>query len=447
MLEPWRLIGTHLALSADLLRRYGAALAALWAAGALAGLLLTRLAVEIGLQSRIAGMIALVPVILLQLLVFVSMFVILRNGLPNIRLHRWRRRMREATDPAVAATAGGDDGQGRMFAGALLAVLIPFYAYYAGWGLLGDTLRSYSQAFLSAQMERIDFTDPSAMGPSALEVGSTIWVVIAVVAIWAIRRIAKALDKRSKAALWPLLVVACEASWVLLGLYVISGWEGQVVEWLAKLPPPGEWLQGLIGAAWAEEVAAAQVRPVDWPPPFELWPWVKTLFWYAVLPLIWFNLGAIVYGHDLNMLSDRTRSIAGGALNRWQALPKPVADFIGHFWAGLVKRWHAVVNGVLLAASAGVALSVSVIVLWRLADWLGRWAWMGVAELIGPQDQLVWQVLATPLSLLFGAPGQPQDGLIVSVVQFCILAAGLELAGRAGKDRSAPSIEASSAPV
>jgi hypothetical protein len=36
-----------------------------------------------------------------------------------------------------------------------------------------------------------------------------------------------------------------------------------------------------------------------------------------------------------------------------------------------------------------------------------------------------------PLNMLFGFPGQPQDGLLVVVVQFCILAAGLELAGRA----------------
>lgn len=42
-----------------------------------------------------------------------------------------------------------------------------------------------------------------------------------------------------------------------------------------------------------------------------------------------------------------------------------------------------------------------------------------------------------PLNLLFGYPGQPQTGLIVVVVQFCILAAGLELAGRAQRKAAA----------
>lgn len=43
-------------------------------------------------------------------------------------------------------------------------------------------------------------------------------------------------------------------------------------------------------------------------------------------------------------------------------------------------------------------------------------------------------MLQTPLNLLFGTPGQPQDGLLVCTVQFCILAAGLELAGRASDE-------------
>jgi hypothetical protein len=70
-------------------------------------------------------------------------------------------------------------------------------------------------------------------------------------------------------------------------------------------------------------------------------------------------------------------------------------------------------------------------VLWRFADWLGRWAWIGAAQLVGPQDQQVWRLAEHPLNILFGFPGQPQTGLIVVVVQFCVLAAGLELAGRA----------------
>ena len=44
---------------------------------------------------------------------------------------------------------------------------------------------------------------------------------------------------------------------------------------------------------------------------------------------------------------------------------------------------------------------------------------------------LIWQVLSVPLNALFNAPGAPAGGLLVSPLQFCVLAAGLELALRA----------------
>ena len=413
------IVRQHIALSAQLFRRYGLALSAVWAAGMLLDQILLRLAVEVGLLNRLAGLVALSLVVLLQLLIFVAMFVIPRNGLPRLRLRR------RAAPPQGAAPAA----DGGVFTIAVLAVLIPFYGYYAGWGLLGDTLRSYSQIFYNTQMARIDLTRPDRSG-AALEIGQTGWVVLAVAVIWAIRRFAKSMNGRSASGVWPMLVVTCEATWALLGLYVISGWQDDFAAWLASLPSPRMILDWIIGPAAAAVTEAARL-PVDWPPAFRLWPFLTALFWYALLPLIWFNLGAIVYGHDLNSLQAPTRRIAGQALNRWQALPKPLTDFIGHFWAGMVKRWHAVTNGVLLAASAGFVLTCSVIVAWRLVDWLGNWAWVGASALIGPRDLLTWKVLAAVLNALFGAPGASAGGLLVSPLQFCILAAGLELAGRA----------------
>ena len=421
MPETSNIVLAHIRLSVSLFLRFGAPLSAIWMGSYLLNILLLRGAVEIGLLSRFAGLIALAPIILLQLVAFAAMFLVLRDGLPLLR-----KRKR-----AAAADAGEDKGHdGSFFAGALLAVLIPFYGYYAGWGFLSNTLRDYSKLFLDTQMSRIDFTKPDNFGPVALEVQSSLWVVVAVVVIWALRRGAKALHKKTGSGFWPLVVVACEATWALLGLYLISGWQAQFVEWLAQLPSPRELLGWLIPEASAE-VTSAAVRPMDWPPEFELSEWLTTLFWYAALPLIWFNLGAIIYGHDLNMMTSTTQRVAGRALRRWTSLPKPVTDFVGYFWGGMLRRWHAVVNGVLLAASAGIALTVSVIVLWRLVDWLGRWAWIGATQFIGAQELSVWQLASRPISILFGAPGQPQDGLLIVVAQFCILAAGLELAGRA----------------
>ena len=416
------IIGQHIGLSLSLFWRYGAVLTAIWAGGALLDQILLRIAVEIGFFNRLLGLFAIAPVILLQLLVTVSMFLILRNGLPRMRLSR-----RRATQ--IATQAPQDRRETGVFAVTLLAVLIPFYGYYAGWGFLGDTLRSYSQIFYAAQMMRVDFTRPE-LPPTALEVSQTGWVILGVLLIWAIRRFAKTMQSRGGTGFWPMLVVACEATWALLGLYVIASWKDELAGWLATLPRPDEVLEWIIPAARAA-IREAELRPVDWAPEFQLWQMLTSLFWYALLPLVWFNLGAIVYGHDLSGVGGQTRRVAGHAIDRWKALPKPVTDFMGHFWMGVVKRWNAVMNGVFLAASAGFALTASVLVLWRLVDWLGNWAWAGLAHLIGPQDMLIWQVLSVPLNALFNAPGAPPGGLLVSPLQFCILAAGLELALRA----------------
>lgn len=431
------IIGQHLKLSGQLFLRYGAVLTAIWAGGMLLNQLLLRAAVEVGMFSRLLGLVAIAPVVLLQLVIFVSFFVILRSGLP--------RRRKHGEDPAAtpAADGGGETEAGLGFGLALLAVMVPFYGYYAGWGLLGDTLRSYAQIFYNAQMARVDFTQPE-LPPTALEVGQTGWVILAVLVVWAIRRFAKWRNEGRQGGLWAMLIVACEATWALLGLYVISGWKTEIADWLATLPRPAEIWDWIVPAASAA-ISDAGIRPVDWAPPVQPWEFVKSLFWYALLPLVWFNLGAIVYGHDMHSLRGETRRVTGAALDRWQALPKPVTDFIGHFWAGVVKRWHAVMNGVLLAASAGIALTASVLVFWRLVDWLGNWAWIGIARLIGPQDMLVWQVVSVPLNALFNAPGAPAGGLLVSPLQFCILAAGLELAGRAQQATLRPVADA--APV
>ena len=429
MTRDFGIIGQHIRLSLSLFWRFGLVLTAIWAAGVLLNQILMRLAVEIGMQSRILGLIAIAPIILLQLLIFVGFFVILRNGLPTLRRHR---KQVEAEAEAIPQT---DESTPDMFATALLAVLIPFYGYYAGWGFLADTLRSYSQIFYNTQMRRIDFTQETKL-VSALDVGQTGWVILAVLVIWVIRRFAKAAQKKSEAGFWAMLVVSCEATWALLGLYVISAWKDGLAGWLATLPSPQDLLDRIVPAANAA-IADPDILPVDWPLEFQLWPAIVALFWYALLPLVWFNLGGIVYGHDVSRVDHQTQRVAGRAITRWQALPKPVTDFVGFFYAGLLKRWNAVANGVLLAGSAGFALTVSVLVLWRLVDWLGNWAWIGMAKLIGPQDPLIWQVVSAPLNLFFNAPGAPTGGLLVSPLQFCILAAGLELAGRALQAREA----------
>lgn len=100
MPETSNIVLAHIRLSVNLFLRFGAPLSAIWMGSYLLNILLLRGAVEIGLLSRFAGLIALAPIILLQLVAFAAMFLVLRDGLPLLR-----RRKRVA-----AAEAGEDEG-------------------------------------------------------------------------------------------------------------------------------------------------------------------------------------------------------------------------------------------------------------------------------------------------------------------------------------------------
>ncbi|MGN6303222.1 MAG: hypothetical protein ACTHNH_00285, partial [Mesorhizobium sp.] len=106
--------------------------------GMIARDLLLQGAVKVGLGFPLGGMVVLSFVVLAKLTVLVMMFVVLRPFLPALMALR-RSAAGKATDenrrePILAITA---------------AAVLPFFAYYAAWGFLGDTVREYSRMALA----------------------------------------------------------------------------------------------------------------------------------------------------------------------------------------------------------------------------------------------------------------------------------------------------------
>lgn len=400
------------ALSLRLAARFLPQLVALALAGALARDLLIEASVAIGFWNKLAGLIALTGVVLAQLVVTLAMFRVVRPGLPAL-VH--------ASTPPAEPEAPAPQGL-RGFAHGLTLTLIPFFAVYAAWGFLGDAVRDYSKRMLAT----------AAFGQRAdlLDVSGGAWLAAAVAAIWAVRRLAKALRARTGAPAFDLLVVACDAGWIFVGLYVVSGWQDEAMAFAAALPETVLKLwEGFVGAARA-------ATPI--PPPVEQTPeapldLARGLFFYALFPLVWLTLAAIVYGYDVHAVDEPAQRRATHALAGWRRIPAPVRDFVGHFVDGVLKRYRAVANGLRLTLGAGLALALGVVVLFRLLDWLSAWAWLGAARLIGPHDLQLWQVFASGVSLLLGAPSEPGTGVLVQPLKICLLAAALELAFASGR--------------
>ena len=395
--------------------------------GTIAHSLLIEGAVTLGYVNRLAGLVSLTLVVLVDLVVVVALFETVRPALPSIAA-----ASRADAAPAIDVAAPEPEGFAGRLAAVLSLALVPFFAYYAAWGFLGDTIRSYSRAGLA----RANPFDPAHSGP-LLDVSGGWWLVASVALLWGIRRIAKALKARSGAAIWSLLIVLCEAGWAFVGIYVIADWKGGLLGWLAE-----RRIGDVARDAWQAIshpvglARAAGAAPVEQTPPGVIEA-LTALFFYALLPVVWLTLAALIYRYDVHRseageLTARIRH-ADAAVARWQALPKWLRDFLGHFWAGTLKRYRALANSVRLTFASGLVSIVVLIVLYRAIDWASAWAWLGLVQLIGPRPDAVWEMIGSQLSVLLGSPSWPGDGVLPQTLKICLLAAALERAFAAGR--------------
>ncbi|KAB7779808.1 hypothetical protein [Xanthomonas sp. LMG 12460] len=421
--------GGPLGLIGDTLRlwcRYLPQLLAVALAGVLLNELLLQAAVWIGYQNRLAGLLSLTLVVLVKLVIFVLLFETLRPALPGIA-------SAALADQADATTAQ-DEGRARWrrLSAIVSQALVPFFAYYAAWGFLGETIRAYGREGLG----QFNPFDPTYRG-SLFEVSGGWWLAASVALLWLIRRGAKKQKQRSAHPAWNVLIVLCEAGWTFVGMYVLTEWKGGVFRWLAhlRIADLGQQLwQGIshpIGVAHAALPGAVEQAPPG------VADTLVVIFFSALLPVVWLALAALIYRYDVHNAEwnapGKWSSKVDGTLGLWRKLPTWLRDFIGHFWAGTVSRYRAAANSVQLAGATGLAALVTLIVLYRALDWASAWAWMGLTRLIGPHPQVVWQTIANQLSVVLGTPSDPGDGLLPQTLKICLLAATLERAFRAGR--------------
>ncbi|WP_412066707.1 hypothetical protein [Rhizobium sp. SYY.PMSO] len=404
-------------LTVQLLWRFWPQLMALWLLGLIGNSLLNELAVMIGRLNALAGLSTLALVVLLKLVIIVALFETVRPGLPAL----------DAASRIAAArpeTESGDGAGAPGFASILALTLVPFFAYYAAWGFLSDTVREYSKLSLDLML--------FGEGYNPLKFGSSAWLLISVAGAWLVRRFAKLMHKRSKAPVWAIVIVICEANWAFIGLYVISIWQGDIRAWVAKLPETVGHFLGFLNPV-GDAAAATVFPPTAEEASISLSRQARGLFLYALYPVVWLTLAALVYGYDVNGERPLADGRAARAVSRWQALPKAVRDFVSHFIAGTAKRYRALAEGVGLTLNSGLGLTLAVVLLYRVLDWGSAWAWYATSRLIGPHDLPLWQMIAQAISLVFGSPSAPGDGVLIMPIKICLLAAALEIGFARGR--------------
>lgn len=401
--------------------------------GLMATDLLMYLAVRAAYVNHYLGLGVLTLVALAQLVTTVSLILIVRPGLPSV--------MAAQGDGDTRTT--GDAGPGGLsrLATIIGVALLPFFAYYAAWGFLGDTVRQYSRLALAM----MPF---GGEGGNVLDVLDSKWILLSVVISWAVRRFAKTMRERTGKAIWQIVMVICETNWIFIGLYIISRWKDQ---WMNMLVEGRLW-------SWFEQLLAALVQPIGHAHaaamvaveqvPESAGTLAVSLFFHALLPVIWLVMVAIVYGYDVRdeqeLLRIHRRVERFG--ERYKSIPKFLRDFVEHFIGGYRSRYLPIANGVRLTLNSGMLLIITLILGYRFIEWAGAWLWLGAARLIGPHGLNEWSVLGDFVSFLFGSPLQDSStGILIEPLRICFLAAVLETAF--SMTRKAPAEQAPPAPV
>ncbi|RWD45520.1 MAG: hypothetical protein EOS36_32190, partial [Mesorhizobium sp.] len=273
-----------LALTFKLWWRFWPQLVSMVLLGIVFGDLFMQLAARTALVNHMAGLALLTLVALTQLIVTVAMFQMLLPALPATRAAQ-----QAARDESLGEARSGSARLARM----VTVALLPFFAYYAAWGFLGDTVRQYSRVTL----------DMAPFGEGAgnvLDVLDSRWLILSVVISWLIRRFAMTMQARGGSrSFWQIVVVICETNWIFIGLYVISRWKDEVVGWIisrnlfSTLQAASDGIANPIASAFADPMVPVEVTSIDTTAK------LANLFFYMLLPVIWLVLAALIYGYDV----------------------------------------------------------------------------------------------------------------------------------------------------
>ena len=398
-------IARPLALAGSLLGRFWPQLLLIGALGTIARDLLLNAAVGVGLQNPLGGMVVLSLVVLTKLMVVVLMFAALRPGMPALASLRQEASATNASDRPVT---------GDHVLAVTAAAILPFFAYYAAWGFLGDTVREYSRLAL----QRVPFGERLNIFTFSHSQG----IVVSIAACWAIRWFAKRMNARARRPYWRLLIVAADATWIFIGLYALSIWKNDLITWIgagAILQSLNEHMPSLTLAAHAADgFIPVDLRPV----PF--FDQLQRLFFYALLPLVWLVMAAIINGYEL---SAATAPLPAGT-SRADTWRKWFKDFVKHFVGGYRSRYQPVWTCLRLTLSTGLATLLTFVIAYRALNWIGAWLWYAATRTIGVDDLATWQVIANILDVFIGSPSDLDGGILLDAARIALLAAILEYA-------------------
>lgn len=382
-----------------LVGRNWAPLLVTFCAGYLVHDLLLRGAAELGQLSREAGLMVLSIGVLVNLVVVIVMFHVVRRDLPTL-------------SGLVAAGADpGTSGEGEQRIVQVIGRgLLPFLIVYGAWGLYLDDVRTYANLGL-------------AEGDLGLVTDIGFMTSLGIVAVSLLLRILiERAFHRSGTPVLGVLVAFFETIWMFFAIFSVLELTRAATSWATTRIA---WAEAVLVATSAIRHIDAVLTAMSLSALSDVW---MTLYGYLpelkdglLLPLLWLTIAAVVYGRDMQRAQDvisghRRLERIGGAVERLPGRTRSRAQFLSR---GPREKYVPVLNALRLVLNAGPGIYLVFCVFYVGLDQLRRWTWIGVTRLIGPHDPAFWDVALVPVS--FGTE------MLYRVLQVALLAAAFDL--------------------
>ncbi|GAB3595763.1 hypothetical protein [Microbacterium tumbae] len=378
-----------------ILARHWPALIAWYLGGEAVHRLVLQLAGVVGGYTTLGGLLILPLAVAARLISYVAMYLSVRPSLPN----------------AALAEPGGY----REFGGAVLVSVLPFFAFYAAWGMLDADRNAFFTIASSIAL--------ADSGYGAEEIGDrggfvsvgALSVTVLVIAL-AIRLALARLQHRLPA--WTHAVATyTEVLWTFMLFTLVGQWWSGVQDWLGQRAG-ASWLRG-IGDWFAANLAPVAVV-------WEAGVWiVGILIAVLVVPAAWLTVAGVIYGTSFDI---------GSRLGQWsdsalrgtaRSLARTLVMRLESLWAAVAVIWR---GGPVLFGVAALAYA-----LWALLERAGS---RGVLQLVGGHDPEFWDAFLPLILVAIAAVVEPLRVALVATAYDAVVGrpeAGLD-AGMSGLD-------------
>jgi hypothetical protein len=347
-------------------------------------------------RSLLLAYASLALLVVTQLVATIAMFIVLRPSLP----------------PPAQRGALPTAGTSQPWVNGVAVALLPFFAYYATWGLLDGLRVDFRIAYLRET--------PVEQAGAIRDILSLHGLWIALLVAWVVRKLCHLQLRRSGNALWSLLATVCDAYWVFVGVAAIAKLVGLGKDW---------WHERVVYVAvaqwWENPFALYHLLPAIKRVLVPAWDFATTAAGGIVLPLVWLAITAIVYGLDLR----KQQRIDGDDASlrkvgaRYRAMPALARHFAGKVSQGWTSKGVPLVNSLRLVLRAGLPALLVLCVCYQLLQFIDAWAFRMVMHAVGPREPAWWDVIGQPVALLFNTPLSLRPALFTELARIALLAA------------------------